>query len=196
MCIISYNDAKNELISGNYSVENFFLQNNFILEYGYCKMMAGELKAAQNAFQEIYERDFRANWALKLTHIILNSFYQRPSYFQIRNFLEIDLNLLLKAGRADYIEEIINNSELFAQINPESYKFISRVMLNNGFEDVALFYLVKAKDKFYCDPEMHLMLANCYIRLGDKKLAVDSINNCLRILPEYTPAKNLMLTLI
>lgn len=192
---ISYNEAKNHLISGNYSVENYFIQNNFILEYGYCQFMSGDISAASNAFSKILDIDFRANWANKLIQIINNSIIETPSFFQIRNFLEIDLNLLLEAGQAEFIEIIINRADLLSSINPESYKFISRVMLNNDFYDVALFYLNKAKNNFYCDPEMHFMLANCYIKKGDNQAAKDSVNNCLRILPEYYPAKKLLLTL-
>lgn len=191
-----YRDSKNKLISGDYSVESYFIQNNFVLEYAYCKLLSGDLITAQKEFASISKIDFRANWAEKLIGIITSSVVKAPSYFQIRNFLEIDLNLLLGAGQAEFVEEIINKSDLLYSINPESFKFIARVMLNNQFNDVAMFYLHKAKNHFYKDPEMHLMLANCYLHAGSKKLAIDSINNCLRLLPEYEPAKKLLLTLI
>ena len=195
MNLSSYKDAKTTLISGDYSVENYFIQNNFVLEYGYCRLLSGDTKTALNSFNELTDIDFRANWAAKLIQIITNSIIETPSYFQIRNFLEIDLNLLLEAGQAEFVETIINRDDLLSSINLESYKFISRVMLNNDFYEVALFYLHKAKNNFYTDPEMHFMLANCYLKIGEKQLAKESINNCLRILPEYYPAKKLLLTL-
>lgn len=195
MNLTSYNDAKTKLIEGDYSVGNYFIQNNFVLESGYCKLLSGALEAALSEFKKISEIDFRANWAVKLIQLINNSMLEKPSYFQVRNFLEIDLNLLLKAGQAGFVEEIINKSDLLYSINPESFKFIARVMLNNEFYDVALFYLHKAKNQFYRDPEMHLMLANCYLIMGSKHQAKASINDCLRILPEYTPAKKLLLTI-
>lgn len=151
-------------------------------------MLLGDLNTARNEFTKIENIDFRANWANKLIQFILNNITVMPTYFQIRNFLEIDLNLLLQAKQPQFIENIINGADLFYSINPESYKFISRVMFNNDFIDVSLYYLKKAKDKFYCDPEMHMMLANCYLKQGETILAKSSIKNCLEILPEYFPA--------
>ena len=195
MNIDSYKLAKDKLISGDYSVENYFKQNNFILEYGYCKLLQGEISEAENILQELKDIDFRAGWAVKLIGIIYNEIKTLPSYFQIRNFLEIDLNLLLKAEQVVFVENIINSSDVLASVNPESYKFIARIMQNNDFLDVAMYYLIKAKSKFYYDPEMHLMLANCYLSQGNSKLAEESAQNCLRILPEYVPAKKFLLML-
>ena len=192
MNIGSYQNAKNRFLAGDYSVDSYFKQNNFVLEYAYCKLLQGDINTAKNEFLKLKDIDFRANWANKLIEFINMNVIELPSYFQIRNFLEIDLNLLIQAGQPEYVENIINGDDLFYSINPESYKFISRVMLNNNFTDIALYYMQKAKDKFYYDPEMHYMLANCYIKKNNINLAKESINNCLRILPEYFPAKKLL----
>ena len=192
MNLESYRETKSKFLSGDYSGEKFFRENDCFLEYGYCKFLQGKLDEAKQSFDKIKSFDFRASWALKLIQFILSSNITMPSYFQIRNFLEIDLNLLLQAGQAEFIENILKYSDLLYKINPETYKFISRVMLNNNFEDVAIYYLMKAKDKFYYDPEMHFMLANCYIKKGDKSLAKESLKVCLSILPRYYPAKKLL----
>lgn len=192
MTLDSYNEAKKGFLSGDLSSEDFFKQNNYLLEYGYCRLLSGDVKSASNAFAQIADKDFRADWADKLTKFIRGKIIDFPSYFQIRNFLEIDLNLLIKAGQAQFVENIINCSNLFYSINPESYKFIARVMLYNDFTDVAVFYLNKAKGKFYSDPEMHFMLANCYIRNGDTTKAKEALNNCLTIMPGYFPAQKLL----
>lgn len=192
MIVDSYLEAKNRFLSGDFSVKDFFEQNGFVLEYGYCKLMLGDDQGAKDEFSKIAEQDFRADWGQKTIQFIRGNVLNIPSYFQIRNFLEIDLNLLIKAGQAQFVENIINGADLFYSINPESYKFISRVMLYNDFADIALYYLQKAKEKFYYDPEMHLMLANCYLRQENTSLARESIKNCLDILPEYFPAKRLL----
>lgn len=192
MTLDSYNEAKKGFLSGDLSSEDFFKQNNYLLEYGYCRLLSGDVKSASNAFAQIADKDFRADWAEKLTKFIRGKIIDFPSYFQIRNFLEIDLNLLIKAGQAQFVENIINCSNLFYSINPESYKFIARVMLYNDFTDIAVFYLNKAKGKFYSDPEMHFMLANCYIRNGDTTKAKEALNNCLTIMPGYFPAQKLL----
>ena len=187
----SYQDAKKKFLLGDFSLGNFFNKNGFILEYGYCSLLSGDVELADSVFAKIAEQDLRADWGGKLIQFINGYVSIVPSYFQIRNFLEIDLNLLLQAKQAQFVENIINGADLFYSINPESYKFIARVMLYNDFTNIALYYLKKAKDKFYYDPEMHLMLANCHIKTGKKELAQESIKNCLAILPEYSPAKKL-----
>lgn len=192
MSVVSYTDAKEKFLSGDYSISDFFLQNGFVLEGAYCKLLLGDAQGAKLEFKKIATTDFRADWAKKMIGFIEGYVTDIPSYFQIRNFLEIDLNLLLQAKQPQYVENIINGADLFYSVNPESYKFIARVMLNNDFPEVALYYLKKAKEKFYYDPEMHYMLAQCYSRQGEISLAITSINNCLDILPEYFPAKKLL----
>lgn len=196
MIVESYQDAKDKFLSGDFSVEKFFLQNGFFLEYGYCRLLSGDVKTALSAFNKILDYDFRADWAKKIIGFIEGNIISIPSYFQIRNFLEIDLNLLLKAGQAQFIENIINCADLLYEENPESYKFIARVMLYNDFAEIALYFLKKARDKFYYDPEMHVMLANCYFKQGDKAAAVNALNDCLSIMPEYLPAKKFLEKLI
>lgn len=186
----SYIDAKSKFFEGDFlTAENYFKQHNCVLEYAYCKLLEGDADNAKAAFLSIYKNDLRADWGRKLIQFIQGYVVEVPSYFQIRNFLEIDLNLLIKAGQPDYVENIINGADIFYSINPESYKFIARVMLNNGFQEVAIFYLNKAKDKFYNDPELHLMLASCHIKNNDIPKAKASIQDCLTILPDYFPAK-------
>ena len=195
MIVKSYQDAKNKFLSGDFSGEEFFKQNDFALEYAYCRLLLGDAESAKAYFIKTSTNDFRADWGRKLVQFIQGYVSNVPSYFQIRNFLEIDLNLLIKAGQAQFVENIINGADLFYSINPESYKFIARVMLYNDFVEIALYYLQKAKDKFYYDPEMHFMLANCYAKQGDVLRAKESIRNCLGILPAYFPAKKLLDTL-
>lgn len=196
MTVNSYQEAKENFLSGDYSASEFFLQNGFTLEYAYCKLLSGDTQGAKVEFLKISKNDLRADWAAKLIQFIDGYVMNPPSYFQIRDFLEIDLNLLLQAKLPQYVENVINGADIFYSINPESYKFIARVMLNNDFPEVALYYLNKAKDKFYYDPEMYYMLANCYIKQGEIQLAKASLNNCLSILPEYFPAKKLLQNIV
>lgn len=192
MSVEAYQEAKNKFLSGDLSVEDYFKQNGYILEYGYCKLLAGDYTRAKTIFKTISNQDLRADWANKLIQFIEGYVVEVPSYFQVRNFLEIDLNFLIEAGHPQFVENIINGADLFYSVNPESYKFIGRVMLYNNFDDIALHYLNKAKDKFYYDPEMHIMMANCYIRKNEKILAKKAINCCLDMLPDYYPAKKLL----
>lgn len=188
----AYRDAKKRFLKGDYSVSTFFKGNGFFLEYAYCCLLKGDVEEARKSFLKIEKSDSRANWGRILIQFINCYVLDLPSYFQIRNFLEIDLDLLIKSGQPQFVENIINGADLFYSVNPESYKFISRVMINNDFTDIALYYLLKAKDKFYTDPEMHMMLANCYYKLDELEKAKESAKNCLSILPEYFPAQRLL----
>lgn len=188
-----YKVAKEKFLSGDIaSAELFFKKNSCFVELAYCKMLSGDLTAAKDIFSRNKQKDLRADWGEKLIQFIEGYVVNIPTYFQIRNFLEIDLNFLIKAGRADYVESIINGADIFYSSNPESYKFIARVMYNNDFIDLAIYYLDKAVENFYYDPEMHLIFANCYLKKGNKQKAKQSINNCLAILPEYVPAQKLL----
>src|SRR5574344_1946533 len=190
MVIDNYQMAKTEFLSGNFvSSKDFFIQNGYILESGYCELLSQNLDEAVSVFNKIRFSDLRADWALKIIQFIKNEVEEVPSYFQIRNFLEIDLNLFINAQLKEYVESVINGADLFFSVNPESYKFIARVMVNNGYYGIAFYYLKKAKENFYNDPELHLMLAGCFLRAGEASLAKKSANNCLLIMPNYFPAK-------
>lgn len=188
--ITNYNDAKKQLESG--IVENcssYFKKNGYSLEYGYCLILDGNLTEAE---KELRKNDsIRADWALKLIPFMQGYVEILPTYFQIRNFLEIDINLLLLAKQKDFVAYILGGADLLYSVNCESYKFISRVLMNNGFFDSSKTYLDKAKDSTYNDPELHFMYCQYYIHHKDFDKALQAINNCLAILPEYYPAKKI-----
>ena len=76
-------------------------------------------------------------------------------------------------------------------INPEVYKFIGRVFLKNGYDDIGLSFLDAGKDYMYNDPELHFLFAEYYMKQKDFKNAENSVDACLSILPEYFPAARL-----
>lgn len=190
---LTYSEAKKKLAECNFlDCESYFESNRHFLEFGYCKLLRGNLQEAKEILALVRASDVRADWASTLIQFIEQYVKVVPSYFQIRNFLEIDINLLIKSAQSAYVENIINGADLFFSVNPESYKFIARVLINNDFHEVAFDFLLRAKDNFYFDPELHLMMAQCYIKQGNLKLAKASVGNCLSILPEYFPAKEIL----
>ena len=188
--ITNYNNAKKQLESG--IVENcssYFKKYGYSLEYGYCLILDGKLTEAE---KELKKNDsIRADWALKLIPFMQGYVEILPTYFQIRNFLEIDINLLLLAKQKDFVAYILGGADLLYSVNCESYKFISRVLMNNGYFDSSKTYLDKAKDSTYNDPELHFMYCQYYIYNKDFAKALQAINDCLAILPEYYPAKKI-----
>ena len=126
-------------------------------------------------------------------NLIQGKITTHPTYFQIRNFLEIDISLLILYCKGNYVEKIIKYADFMAFYNPECYKFIGRAFWANKLMPAAMFFLRKAKDKFYQDPELHYLFAYIYYyEEHDKVKCEKSVQTCLRILPEYAPAKNLI----
>ena len=112
-----------------------------------------------------------------------------PTYFEIRNFLEIDLDFLLKNNKIDYVEQCLGALDILSSINQETYKFAARVMLENRLYSAALKYMEKSKQLYYNDPELHFMFARYYMDNLKYDEAYTYINECLKLLPTYYPAR-------
>lgn len=181
-----YNLAKKKLESGITDYKDFFKENGNILEYGYCLILEGQLDKAEQVLRTI--DSIRADWAVKLIPFMKGHVEILPTYFQIRNFLEIDINLLLLAKQTDSISYILGGADILYSVNCETYKYIARVMMNNGFYDIAKNYLKEARSNTYNDPELHFMCCQYYIKNGEFDKALQSIQECLNVLPEYYPA--------
>ena len=115
-----------------------------------------------------------------------------PAFFQIRSFLEMDLDALLKAGQIKFAENIINGADLFAKANSESYKFIARVLVNNNYHSLAGVFLEKAKNVCYVDPELHYLCAKCSLHKHDINSAKKSLELAIETGFGYYPAKKLL----
>lgn len=190
--ISDYKKAKeNMLTSQTLECQHFFAQNGYPLELGYCRILSDDLESAKDLFKLVKNSDIRAAWALFMISLIEGNVVEYPTYFQIRNFLEIDLNILLTHFKGNYIENIVRYADFMYKINPEVHKFIGRVLYNNGYKEQAMFFLNRAKNYFFTDPELHYLIA--YINYIDKNYqdAQNSLSECLHILPKYFPAVNL-----
>lgn len=157
------------------------------IEHGYLAVLNGDLDAAYIIFSNIDSP--RAKWAKILISILKGFLTEYPTYFQIRNFLEIDLDLLLKNEKLDYVEQILGSLEILSSINQEVYKYVARVMYVNRLFSAALKYLEKAKKLYYNDAELHFLLAKYYLRVNDAKEAMFYVEECLKLIPEYYPAQ-------
>lgn len=174
------------------SCRQFFLDNGYLLEYAYCELLNDNLSLAKEIFSSLREKDIRANWAVFMISAIEGNLSDYPSYFEIRNFLEIDLNILINYFKGDYVENIIRYADFMFSINPETFKFIGRVLYNNGLEEQAMFFLKHAKSCFYHDPELHYLMAYIYYNKGENIKARKALEDCLLVLPQYFPAVDLM----
>ena len=190
---MNYEEVKKDFLSGKIKgCKTYFENNNYYVEAGYCCIVLDELDKAKELFQKVQEVDTRAQWGLILLQMIKGDILTFPTYFQIRNFLELDLSILILYCKGEYVEKIIRYADFMAYYNPECYKFIGRAFWANNLMSAAMFFLRRAKDKFYQDPELHYLLAYIFYN-NDRNidLAKKALGACLGILPEYAPAKKL-----
>lgn len=187
-----YEQLKKNFLSGNIAnCESYFEKNDCLLELAYCKIINEDLAAAKSLFERIEDDDLRACWGVFFSEVLAQDVKREPTYFEIRNFLEIDLNILINYYKGDYVENVIKYSDFMWYFNPECYKFIGRVFWANGMIPAAMFFLKRAKDKFYNDPELHHLLAYIYYSEGKIDECKKAINSCLEMLPEYAPTLSL-----
>ena len=109
------------------------------IEYAYLLLLKGDLLGAQNLFKTIDSP--RARWGVVLVDILNGYMEHFPTYFSIRNFLEIDLDFLLKNEKIEYVELILGALKILMDINQETYKYVARVMLENKLYKSAYEYL-------------------------------------------------------
>ena len=64
-------------------------------------------------------------------------------------------------------------------------------MLENNHYRAGYEYLEKSKKIFYKDPELHFLYTKYFLKFGQYENALYSVEECLRILPDYFPAKQL-----
>lgn len=190
---LNYKNAKQKLLTDlDKDCQQFFIKKGYMLENAYYELLSDNINKAKMLFDAIKDYDIRAHWASFMISMINSDIREYPSYFEIRNFLEIDLNILLHYFKGDYVQNIIGYSDFLFTINPEVHKFIGRVFHNNGYPEQCMFFLEKAKNYFYHDPELHYLLADIYYHGGDFRKAEKALNECLYILPGYFPAVNLL----
>lgn len=186
---LEYKKAKEKMLTNQIKdCQHFFAEKGYPLELGYCMLLNDNLELAKKIFASIKEADVRAAWALFMISLIEGNVTEYPTYFGIRNFLEIDLNILITYYKGNYIENIARYADFMYTINPEVHKFIGRVLYNNGYEEQAMFFLDRAKNYFFNDPELHYLLAYIHFNNNEYEKAQKSLSDCLHILPEYYPA--------
>ena len=193
---LDYDKAKENFLASQFEgCQKFFAEHGCFLELAYYEIISDNLPRARELFNKIKEIDIRADWGLYLVSMIEHKASRCPTYFELRNFLEIDLNILIQNGKGQYVQNILGYSEFMSQINPEVYKFIGRVFYNNGLKEEGMYVFEKAKEIFYQDPELHYLIALAYKEKGDNQKALHYAKTCQEILPEYCPAVMLEKTL-
>ena len=191
--ISDYKTAKEKLLTElDKDCQQFFIKKGYILENGYFELLSDNIEKAKILFNAIKDSDIRAHWAAFMISMIEADIREYPSYFELRNFLEIDLNILINYFKGEYVEKIVRYADFLFTINPEVHKFIGRVFYNNGYYEQGMFFLDRAKNYFYHDPELHYLIAYIYYNQNNLEKCKKALDDCIYILPEYYPAVNLL----
>ncbi len=169
-----------------------FYELKMFYESGYCLLMLGDLFNAKRLWDSLDDSKPIYLWGKSMLGFIEKKPNQLPTYFQIRNFLEQDLDALLRANLISFAENLINSIDMLAQINSESYKYMARVLLNHNYYDISQNFLEQSKDIYYKDPETHFLLAKIYLQKHEIEKAKISLNNAIKVNDGYFPAKNLL----
>jgi len=194
---LDYKTAKENFLASRFDgCQKFFVENGCILELAYYEILAENLQEAKKLFELVKDKDIRAQWGVYLVSMLEINVTTYPSYFELRNFLEIDLNILIQNCKGQYVQNILGYADFMSKINPEVYKFIGRVFYKNGFQKEGMVLFERAKDTFYNDPELHFLIATAYLDAGDKTKALHYAKTCQKVLPDYYPAVTLEKQLI
>ncbi len=159
---------------------------SYPLIYAYSLFLSENYTAARNVLQGI--DSIRANWLGELISLVNDLKMVKPTYFEIRNFLELDIDLFIASQRINFLEKLLGYSKQLSEVNRETYKLIGRVLFNNNLLALSKTFLDLYKNMVYYDPELHFIYAKYYMAQKDYNSALSSINQCLIALPEYYPA--------
>ena len=86
----------------------YFNKAGNILGCGYCKFLSGEIEESKVLLTLIQRKYSYTNWLLSLIGILTDNFEYSPTYFQIRNFYEQDLEMLFLYKQYNMIEKILS----------------------------------------------------------------------------------------
>jgi len=185
--------AKSLLFQGKLDEAYFeFRQLGLDYEAGYCQLLKGLNFFAEKIWLMSNPDAFDISWGLSLITFINGGRIKYPLYFQIRSFLEQDINMFYQTGHEDYVEKLLEHATVFAKINPEAYKFFGRVLFHNKKFELAKELLNFSLDVCYKDPETHFLLANLSMLKGDSYSAQKSLKTAIDVSGGYYPAEKLL----
>ena len=161
-------------------------------EEGYCYLYSGNKEYADKIWFSKEDNSSLLNWAKAFSGYVERRKLRLPTFFEIRNFYEPDLDMLISLGFEEYAENLINSIQYFGYINLEVYKFTARVLYNHGYYDFADKLLYAAKEYGDEDTELYVIDARNNIAQNRYYAAVKSLEKALDISPDYMPAKILL----
>jgi hypothetical protein len=168
-----------------------FLGLEMSYEAGFCALLSNKPEQAREIWQSAKTPSAATKWGLIVCDLIRLKCLEQPTYFQVRAFLEVYLNLLIENELFKYAENLICAQDILARSNSETYKFIARVLLAHGYMELLPRFIERSKQCCYRDPEIHFIEAQMHLQNKNPQNALKSTNEVLSIIPEYFPAQEL-----
>ena len=172
--------------------EVLFKKLKMYAEMGYCKLYRGNKEEADKIWFSLNDVSPLGIWAKAFSGYIEKKKIYEPTFFQIRNFYESDLDTLMSLKMYKYAENLINSIQYFSDINPEVYKYTARVLFNHGYNELAERFINTGKEIVYDDTELHFIEAQVRLAQNQRYGAIRSLENVLSISPSYFPAKKML----
>lgn len=195
---------KNSYEYFEYLAISLYLQNKFseaaeiyhklekYAEEGYCFFYSGNKSAADKIWFSHQDLSPLLVWAKAFSGYVERKRKRLPTFFQIRNFYENDLDMLLTFGFDEYAENLIDSIQFFGDVNLEIYKFTARVLYNHKYYNFADKFLYAAKECCNEDSELYVLDAKNNIAQKRYYSAVKSLEKALDVSKNYFPAKMLL----
>lgn len=174
--------------------EKYFLKNNQLYELGYISILKGELEKTKTLWDTPETESSALLWGKFLLSCLNKKpdFENPPTFFQIRNFFEVDLNMLISFNQITLANNLLSYVDNLAMINPETYKYTARILHNQALYQQSLIMLNKFTDFLYNDCEAHYLIAKNYLALNNLSEAKISAQKSLEIVKNYYPALELV----
>lgn len=177
------------------AAEAFDKANNSFLT-GYVRLLSGDVPKALKAFSSLHEPSEDApkanHWGYTLLGLVTGQLQSFPTILQMRQHLERDVAHLAAAGQQGMVNNLCQYAPILIQVNTEAYKFIGRGLLNSGYTEQALGWLLMAHQININDPELYYHLGEAYVAQNQPQLAKRSLNQCLMMTDMYPPATVLL----
>ena len=184
--------AQQYFIDGDFkNAKELYSKLNMPLEVAYCEIYLGNLTKAKKIISKLKKNSPAEEWIVAFIQMIEADLKFYPSFLQIRNFFEIDLNNLFLSGQKEYIENVINYVPTLVNANGEVFKLTARVLKNNGQNELAKKFLKESLDLYYKDSETHFILGEIYLLEKNIELAKKHLQYALEN-GNYYPAQKLL----
>ncbi len=181
-------NAKKLFYEGNYKeAKKIFLENNLTYEAGLSSLLEGNLTSSRKLFETKKDICSASSFGLTILDMIEDKLKTKPTYFQIRAFLEIYLNLFIENKLFNWAQKVINNYEIMTSSNIETPKFIARVLEANNYNNAVHTFAKIGREICFFDAEIHYIEALTYIKEKDYLKAKERIKDCKSFASDYYP---------